>query len=163
MTQSEQRVPSDTIATRARYSARRDAFEESPRGAESRHRQHEPEPDQVTDSADAAGAARRTPQVAADPTLEDLEHEVYAARDLHGEERGQVRRLLSEARARMSEGPTGARSMLARDSGLLSIEECLSGAVAMEWEPMPRPEFSLATIEAAVAEQERDESSDSTF
>jgi hypothetical protein len=25
----------------------------------------------------------------------------------------------------------------------------------MEWNPLPRPEFSLATIEAAVAEQER--------
>jgi hypothetical protein len=25
----------------------------------------------------------------------------------------------------------------------------------MEWQPTPRPEFSLATIEAAVAEQER--------
>ena len=38
---------------------------------------------------------------------------------------------------------------------LLTIEECVNGALAMEWEPTPRPEFSLATIEAAVAEQER--------
>jgi hypothetical protein len=46
---------------------------------------------------------------------------------------------------------------LARDSVLLSVDECLEGALAMEWEPMERPEFSLASIEAAVAEQERAE------
>jgi hypothetical protein len=125
--------------------------------------EHEPETDQVTDSGDAAERSETDPAPAADPTLEDLEHEVYTARDLHGEERGQVRRTLSEARGRMSEGTYRRALMLARDTGLLSIEECLSGAVAMEWEPMPRPEFSLATIEAAVAEQERDESSDTTF
>ena len=28
---------------------------------------------------------------------------------------------------------------LARDSVLLSVDECLEGAVAMEWEPLPRP------------------------
>ena len=93
-------------------------------------------------------------------TLEDLEQEVYAARELYGDEREQIDRLLAHARAEMSE-PTYRRALvLARDSGLLSVDECLNGAVAMEWEPMPRPEFSLATIEAAVAQQEREGESD---
>jgi hypothetical protein len=93
-------------------------------------------------------------------TLEDLEQEVYAARELYGDEREEVGRQLADARAEMSE-PTYRRALeLARDSALLSVDECLSGAVAMEWEPTPRPEFSLATIEAAVAEQEREGDSD---
>jgi hypothetical protein len=86
---------------------------------------------------------------------EDLESEVYAARDLDGDERAEVQRALAEARSQLSEATYRRALVLARDSVLLSIEECLSGAVAMEWEPMPRPEFSLETIEAAVAEQER--------
>jgi hypothetical protein len=103
----------------------------------------------VPSSSDGVGA-----EVGEDASLEDLEQEVYTARELHGDEREQVGRLLADARAGMSE-PTYRRALaLARDSALLSVEECLNGALAMEWEPMPRPEFSLATIEAAVAEQE---------
>src|SRR3954447_7750805 len=86
--------------------------------------------------------------------VEDLEAEVYAARDLHGDERGAVRRALAKARSRMSEDTYRRALVLARDSALLTVEECLDGARAMEWQPLSRPEFSLATIEAAVAEQE---------
>ena len=100
-------------------------------------------------AADPSGAAGATAAV------EDLEAEVYAARDLHGDERGAVRRALAKARSRMSEDTYRRALVLARDSALLSVEECLDGARAMEWQPLPRPEFSLATIEAAVAEQER--------
>jgi hypothetical protein len=99
-------------------------------------------------SADNGAASDSTP-------VEDLETEVYAARDLHGEERTKARRALTKARSRMSEATYRRALLLARDSGLLTIQECLDGARAMEWQPMPRPEFSLATIEAAVAEQER--------
>jgi hypothetical protein len=56
----------------------------------------------------------------------------------------------------MSDATYRRALVLGRDSVLLSLEECLSGALAMEWEPLPRPEFTLATIEAAVAEQERE-------
>ncbi len=92
----------------------------------------------------------------ADPSsIESLEAEVYAARDLHGDERGTTRRLLAKARTRMSEETYRRALELARDSSLLTVEECLDGARAMEWQPLPRPEFSLATIEAAVAEQEQ--------
>jgi hypothetical protein len=87
--------------------------------------------------------------------LEDLESEVYTVRDLQGDERDEVSRALAQARSEMSEATYRRALVLARDSVLLSIEECINGAVAMEWEPMPRPEFSLETIEAAVAEQER--------
>jgi hypothetical protein len=105
----------------------------------------------------AAPPARPDPdgQVLDGAPVEDLESEVYAARDLHGEERGEVRRVLVQARARMSDTTYRRALVLARDSVLLSIDECLNGAVAMEWEPAQRPEFSLETIEAAVAEQER--------
>jgi hypothetical protein len=96
------------------------------------------------------------PGAALSPPLDDLEADVYAARDLHGEERAEVRRTLSEARSQMAEATYRSALVLARDSALLSIEECLDGAAAMEWEPKPRPEFSLETIEAAVAERERD-------
>ncbi len=87
--------------------------------------------------------------------VEDLEAEVYAARDLHGDERTKARRALARARSRMSEDTYRRALLLARDSSLLSVEECLDGARAMEWQPLQRPEFSLETIEAAVAEQER--------
>jgi hypothetical protein len=80
---------------------------------------------------------------------------VYTVRDLHGEERAQARRTLSQARSGMSDATYRRALILARDSVLLSVEECVDGAQAMEWEPTPRPEFSLETIEAAVAEQER--------
>lgn len=92
---------------------------------------------------------------AAAGSVEELEAQVYATRDLHGDERGAVRRLLSQARGRMSEDTYRRALVLARDSALLTVEECLDGARAMEWQPLPRPEFSLATIEAAVEEQER--------
>jgi hypothetical protein len=88
-------------------------------------------------------------------SLEDLEAEVYTARDLHGDDPAQVRDVLADARGRMSDATYRRALVLARDSVLLSVEECVSGALAMEWEPQPRPEFSLAAIEAAVAEQER--------
>ena len=101
----------------------------------------------LTPAGDTAGAEP--------PTTESLEAEVYAARDLHGDERGTVRRLLGKARSRMSDETYRRALVLARDSALLTIEECLDGARAMEWQPLPRPEFSLATIEAAVAEQEQ--------
>ena len=101
-------------------------------------------------AVNGSGAPQRTP-------TEHLESEVYIARDVHGETRAQLRRTLAKARSSMSE-PAYRRALeLARDSVLLSVEECVRGALAMEWEPMPRPEFSLATIEAAVAEQERSE------
>jgi hypothetical protein len=114
-----------------------------------------PAPERVTESTHVPAQPEDAAEVGEDGRLEDLEHEVYLARDLHGKERTQVRRMLAKARARMSEDTYRRALVLARDSGLLSVEECLSGAVAMEWQPMPRPEFSLATIEAAVAEQER--------
>jgi len=88
-------------------------------------------------------------------TTESLEAEVYAARDLHGDERGITRQTLTRARALMSEDTYRRALQLARDSALLTVEECLDGARAMEWQPLPRPEFSLATIEAAVAEEEQ--------
>ncbi len=97
-----------------------------------------------------AGAKDRTP-------VEDLEHEVYTARDVHGEARAQLRRTLAQARSSMSETSYRRALELARDSVLLSVDECVKGALAMEWQPLPRPEFSLETIEAAVAEQERAE------
>jgi hypothetical protein len=104
----------------------------------------------------ARSAAAGSNGAAGDSTpVEDLEAEVYAARDLHGEERTKARRALGKARSRMSEDTYRRALLLARDSGLLTIQECLDGARAMEWQPLPRPEFSLATIEAAVAEQER--------
>jgi hypothetical protein len=114
-----------------------------------------PASERATGSTAGAAWTEGGAQGGEDLSLENLEHEVYVARDLHGKERVQIRRLLARARARMSEITYRRALMLARDSGLLSVEECLTGAVAMEWEPMPRPEFSLATIEAAVAEQER--------
>ena len=95
---------------------------------------------------------------AATPT-EDLESEVYTARNVHGEARAQLRRTLATARSSMSEAAYRRALELARDSVLLSVEECVQGALAMEWKPMERPEFSLETIEAAVAEQERAEQS----
>jgi hypothetical protein len=105
----------------------------------------------------AAPPARPDPdgQVLDGAPVEDLESEVYAARDLHGEEREEIRRALVQARSQMSDATYRRALGLARDSVLLSIDECLNGAVAMEWEPVRRPEFSLQTIEAAVAEQER--------
>ena len=103
-------------------------------------------------SADSGAAAQRTP-------TEDLESEVYTARDVHGDARAQLRRTLAQARSSLSEITYRRALELARDSVLLSVDECVQGALAMEWNPLPRPEFSLATIEAAVAEQERDEQS----
>jgi hypothetical protein len=91
------------------------------------------------------------------PQTKDLESEVYTARDVHGDARAKLRRKLAKARSSMSEAAYRRALELARDSVLLSVDECLEGAVAMEWEPLPRPEFSLASIEAAVAEQERAE------
>ena len=91
------------------------------------------------------------------PPTKDLESEVYTARDVHGDARAKLRRKLARARSTMSETAYRRALELARDSVLLSVDECLEGALAMEWEPMPRPEFSLASIEAAVAEQERAE------
>lgn len=88
-------------------------------------------------------------------STEDLEAEVYASRDVHGDARAQLRRTLARARSSMSEAGYRHALELARDSVLLSVDECIQGARAMEWEPLPRPEFSLATIEAAVAEQEQ--------
>jgi len=95
--------------------------------------------------------------VAEQPSTKDLESEVYTARDVHGEARAKLRRKLARARSTMSETAYRRALELARDSVLLNVDECLEGAVAMEWEPLPRPEFSLASIEAAVAEQERAE------
>ena len=80
---------------------------------------------------------------------------MYAARDLEGDERDEVKRLFADAARRLSNSTYRRALMLARDSVLLSVEECLSGAIAMEWEPVPRPPFTLEAIEAAVAEQER--------
>jgi hypothetical protein len=91
------------------------------------------------------------------PSTKDLESEVYTARDVHGDARAKLRRKLARARSSMSDTAYRRALELARDSGLLSVDECLEGAVAMEWEPLPRPEFTLASIEAAVAEQERAE------
>ena len=91
------------------------------------------------------------------PSTKDLESEVYTARDVHGDARAKLRRKLAKARSSMSDTSYRRALELARDSVLLSVDECLEGALAMEWEPMPRPEFSLASIEAAVAEQERAE------
>jgi hypothetical protein len=93
------------------------------------------------------------------PSTEDLESDVYVARDVHGDARAELRRMLAQARSRLSEATYRRALELARDSVLLSVEECVQGAQAMEWNPLPRPEFSLATIEAAVAEQERNEQS----
>ncbi len=110
-----------------------------------------PQPAAVRAPADGSAPARSS--------IEELESEVYVARDVHGETRAQLRRTLAQARSSMSE-PSYRRALeLARDSVLLSVDECVRGALAMEWEPTPRPEFSLATIEAAVAEQERTEQS----
>jgi hypothetical protein len=114
-----------------------------------------PRSERATESTDVPAPAEGDGEVGKSGSLEDLEHEVYTARELHGDERGQVGRLLADARAGMSEATYRRALMLARDSGLLSVQECLNGAAAMEWEPAPRPEFSLETIEAAVAEQER--------
>jgi hypothetical protein len=101
-------------------------------------------------AADVAGSGSAAPTrrgAAAEPIdgrpVEDLESEVYAARDLHGDERGEVGRTLVQARSRMSDTTYRRALVLARDSVLLSIDECLDGAAAMEWEPTPRPEFSL--------------------
>jgi hypothetical protein len=119
-------------------------------------------PPASSEAADGAppGSAPRSapPRPSADGgavAVDELEAAVYAARDLHGDDRSKVRRMFARARSRMSEATYRRALVLARDTGLLSIEECISGALAMEWEPLPRPEFSLATIEAAVAEQER--------
>jgi flagellar biosynthesis GTPase FlhF len=90
-------------------------------------------------------------------SIKDLESEVYAARDVHGDDRVKLRRKLGRARSSMTETSYRRALELARDSVLLTIEECLEGGQAMEWEPLPRPEFTLASIEAAVAEQERAE------
>jgi hypothetical protein len=111
--------------------------------------------EQATESRD--GAVRTEPDGAVTPSrsLDDLETEVYTARDLHGDDQAQVRDMLADARKRLSDTTYRRALVLARDSVLLSVEECVSGALAMEWDPQPRPEFSLATIEAAVAEQER--------
>jgi hypothetical protein len=111
-----------------------------------------------SEPADGAASGSAPARPATDTgavAVNDLEAEVYAARDLHGDDRTKVRRMFARARSRMSEATYRRALVLARDTGVLSIEECISGAVAMEWEPLPRPEFSLATIEAAVAEQER--------
>ncbi len=88
-------------------------------------------------------------------STEDLEADVYTARDVHGEARAELRRTLAQARSRLSETTYRRALELARDTVLLTVDECVQGAQAMEWNPLPRPEFSLATIEAAVAEQER--------
>ena len=108
-----------------------------------------PQPAPVRAVTDVDGAEQ--------PPTKDLEHEVYTARDVHGDARAKLRRKLARARSTMSETAYRRALELARDSVLLSVDECLEGALAMEWEPMPRPEFSLASIEAAVAEQERAE------
>jgi hypothetical protein len=115
--------------------------------------------ERATESEDGAVRTEPGPVVPSGGRLEDLEAEVYAARELNGDELAQARGLLADARKGMSD-PTYRRALeLARDSVLLSVEECLSGALAMEWDPLPRPEFTLAAIEAAVAEQERRSSS----
>jgi hypothetical protein len=114
-----------------------------------------PADERATGSTDVPAQPEAAAEVGENGRLEDLEHEVYLVRDLHGKERAQVRRMLAKARAKMSEYTYRRALVLARDSALLTVEECLTGAVAMEWQPTPRPEFSLATIEAAVAEQER--------
>ncbi len=90
-------------------------------------------------------------------STKDLELEVYTARDVHGDDRVKLRRKFARARSSMTETSYRRALELARDSVLLTVEECFEGAQAMEWEPLPRPEFSLASIEAAVAEQERAE------
>jgi hypothetical protein len=90
-------------------------------------------------------------------STKDLESEVYTTRNVHGDDRVKLRRKLARARSSMNETSYRRALELARDSVLLTIEECFEGAQAMEWEPLPRPEFSLASIEAAVAEQERAE------
>jgi hypothetical protein len=87
--------------------------------------------------------------------LSDLEQAVYDARELDDDQRAEVGQVLTDARAGMTEDTYRRALVLARDTVLLSIEECINGAIAMEWAPLPRPEFSLAAIEAAVAEQER--------
>ena len=81
-------------------------------------------------------------------TTNDLESEVYAARDLHGEDLLTLRTKLTHARLSMTATSYRRALELARDSILLTIEECLQGAQAMEWEP-PRREFTLGSIEAA--------------
>jgi hypothetical protein len=117
-----------------------------------------PASDAEADEATDAGSAPARPgaDTGSLSSVEDLEAELYAARDLHGDERGQARRTLAHARSQMSEATYRRALALAQDTMLLSIEECINGALAMEWEPRPRPEFSLETIEAAVAEQERE-------
>jgi hypothetical protein len=90
-------------------------------------------------------------------STKDLESEIYTRRDGHGNNRVTLRRKLAHARSSMTETSYRRALELARDSLLLSIEECIAGARAMEWTPMPRPEFTLTSIEAAVAEQERAE------
>jgi hypothetical protein len=113
------------------------------------------------EAATASESARVSAVTDADgaeqPSTKDLESEVYTARDVHGDARAKLRRKFARARSSMSETSYRRALELARDSGLLSVDECLEGAVAMEWEPLSRPEFSLASIEAAVAEQERAE------
>ena len=112
------------------------------------------EPNRASATGSYAGAGNAAGDGAATST-EDLEAEVYASRDVHGDARAQLRRTLSRARSSMSEAGYRHALELARDSVLLTVDECIQGARAMEWEPLPRPEFSLATIEAAVAEQEQ--------
>jgi hypothetical protein len=109
---------------------------------------------QATGGRPAPGSGNAASDAAA-TSIESLEAEVYASRDVHGDARAQLRRTLARARSSMSEAGYRHAHELARDSVLLSVDECIQGARAMEWEPLPRPEFSLATIEAAVAEQER--------
>jgi hypothetical protein len=107
------------------------------------------------ESAPAPARPDPTRGVVDGTSIADLESEVYTVRDVNGEELDELRRTLSQARSEMSEATYRRALVLARDSALLSLEECINGALAMEWEPAPRPEFSLETIEAAVAEQER--------
>jgi hypothetical protein len=115
----------------------------------------DPAPERATGPTSVPARVEIDGEVGDDLSVPDLEHQVYEARELHGAERADVRRLLADGRRGMSDATYRRALVLARDSVLLSIEECLSGARAMEWEPAPRPEFSLETIEAAVAEQER--------
>ena len=115
-------------------------------------------PAEVPDTPHAGPERAGAEQGAAgEPSTEELESEVYTARDVHGDARAELRRTLSQARSRLSELTYRRALELARDSVLLTVDECVQGALAMEWDPLPRPEFSLATIEAAVAEQERAE------
>jgi hypothetical protein len=109
----------------------------------------------TTGSRDVSAGTDGDAEVGRNASLTDLEQAVYNARELQDDQRAEVGRLLADARAGMTEATYRRALVLARDSVLLSIEECINGALAMEWAPLPRPEFSLAAIEAAVAEQER--------